>query len=147
MSFVLVTGDPERRVALQEVASDGRPLARVEVAAPDLAPEVVRREAAHPRWVWDDTARWYPALLAAGVRVDRCQDLRLCHAILRGSARSADSALALAPRGPWDGPRAGAPRPVEVSLFDAPREEPSRTDGGPGALAELQAQLAAVEGS
>jgi DNA polymerase-1 len=37
------------------------------------------------RWVWDDTSRWYPALLAAGVRVERCTDLRLAHAVLRRS--------------------------------------------------------------
>ncbi|WP_224277313.1 bifunctional 3'-5' exonuclease/DNA polymerase [Nocardioides lacusdianchii] len=36
-----------------------------------------------PRWVWDDTARWYPPLLAAGVRVARCHDLRLCRRLLR----------------------------------------------------------------
>ncbi|MBC2934927.1 bifunctional 3'-5' exonuclease/DNA polymerase [Nocardioides sp. zg-1228] len=35
-----------------------------------------------PRWVWDDTARWYPGLLAAGVRVTRCHDLRLCRRVL-----------------------------------------------------------------
>ncbi len=33
--------------------------------------------------MWDDTARWYPPLLAAGVRVGRCHDLRLCHRLLR----------------------------------------------------------------
>jgi DNA polymerase-1 len=147
VSFVLVTGDPERVVALQDVAADGQPLARVEVAAQDLAAAVVGREAAHPRWVWDDTARWYPSLLAVGVRVERCHDLRLCHAILRGSARCADSALALAPRGPWDGPRAGAPGPVEVSLFDDPRYEPAERTDGPDELAELQIQLAEVAGS
>jgi DNA polymerase-1 len=37
------------------------------------------------RWVWASTAEWYPQLLAAGVRVDRCHDLRLCHAILAGA--------------------------------------------------------------
>lgn len=36
-----------------------------------------------PRWVWDDTARWYPPLLAAGVRVARGHDLRLCRRLLR----------------------------------------------------------------
>ena len=36
-----------------------------------------------PRWVWDDTARWYPPLLAGGVRVARCHDLRLCRRLLR----------------------------------------------------------------
>jgi DNA polymerase-1 len=38
------------------------------------------------RWVWGDTPSWYPELLRAGVRVARCHDLRLCHAILRESA-------------------------------------------------------------
>lgn len=53
-----------------------------EVAVGDLPPLVREREAASPRWVWDDTARWYPALLAAGVRVGRCHDLRLCRRLL-----------------------------------------------------------------
>jgi DNA polymerase-1 len=149
VSFVLVTGDPERTgvVALQDVADDGQPLARIEVAARDVVAAVVGREAERPRWAWDDTARWYPPLLAAGVRVERCHDLRLCHAVLRGSARCADSALALAPPGPWDGPRPGAPQPVEVSLFDDPRDEPADAGDGLDELAELQAQLAAVAGS
>ncbi len=36
------------------------------------------------RWIWADTAEAYPPLLRHGVRVDRCHDLRLCHAILAG---------------------------------------------------------------
>ncbi|GAB3040059.1 bifunctional 3'-5' exonuclease/DNA polymerase [Nocardioides flavus (ex Wang et al. 2016)] len=54
-----------------------------QVALEDLAALVRRREATSPRWVWDDTARWYPPLLAAGVRVERCHDLRLCRRVLR----------------------------------------------------------------
>ena len=53
------------------------------VAADDLPALVAGREADGVRWVWDDTARWYPLLLAAGVRVERCHDLRLCHHLLR----------------------------------------------------------------
>jgi DNA polymerase-1 len=53
------------------------------VAMADLAAYVGEREVDSPRWVWDDTARWYPPLLAAGVRVARCQDLRLGHQLLR----------------------------------------------------------------
>jgi len=49
----------------------------------DLPSYVGDREDGAVRWVWDDTARWYPALLAAGVRVGRCHDLRLCHRLLR----------------------------------------------------------------
>lgn len=37
------------------------------------------------RWVWHDTAARYSALLDAGVRVERCYDLRLCHQILVAS--------------------------------------------------------------
>ena len=54
-----------------------------EVAVADLPAYVRAREVDGPRWVWDDTARWYPALLAAGVRVERCHDLRLGHHLLR----------------------------------------------------------------
>lgn len=54
------------------------------VAEPDLAVVIAEREAEHPRWVWSDTAQWYPPLLAAGVRVERCHDLRLVDAILAG---------------------------------------------------------------
>ncbi|MEN9621402.1 MAG: hypothetical protein RL499_1595 [Actinomycetota bacterium] len=51
-----------------------------------LAGAVREREAEHPRWVWTDTAQWYPPLLAAGVRVERCHDLRLVDALLAGIA-------------------------------------------------------------
>jgi len=54
---------------------------------------VAAREAVdRPRWVWDDTARWYAPLLAAGVRVERCHDLRLCHRVLR-RAPAVDASL------------------------------------------------------
>jgi DNA polymerase-1 len=134
-------------VVLQETADDGRLLSRAEVALGDLPTVVADREPAHPRWVWDDTSRRYPPLLAAGVRVERCHDLRLCHAILRRSARCAGSALAVAPSGPWDGPRPGAPQPVAVGLFDDPRAAPDDGAERLDVAAELQRQLAAVAGS
>ncbi|WP_110241774.1 bifunctional 3'-5' exonuclease/DNA polymerase [Nocardioides gilvus] len=66
--------------------------AREVVAGGDLPAYVSRREPEAPRWVWDDTARWYPPLLAAGVRVTRCHDLRLGRQILR-SAPAVEPAL------------------------------------------------------
>jgi DNA polymerase-1 len=36
------------------------------------------------RWVWADTAQVYPALLAAGARVERCHDVALTEALLLG---------------------------------------------------------------
>lgn len=64
------------------------------VAGTEFADAVRERESEHPRWVWTDTAQWYPLLLAAGVRVERCHDVRLVDAILAGiDGRS--------PRGSW----------------------------------------------
>ncbi|MDQ4137949.1 MAG: bifunctional 3'-5' exonuclease/DNA polymerase, partial [Actinomycetota bacterium] len=67
------------------------------------------------RWVWDDTARWYPDLLEAGVRVERCIDLRLCHAVLRRALATAATPLAIAEPNGWD--RLEAQRPDDGGLF------------------------------
>ena len=103
---------------------DGTPAGDEEVT--DLPPFVT----AHPdaRWVWDDTRRWYPPLLAAGVRVERCVDLRLSHAILRNSTLTATSELARAAPGPWDVVLSiEEPRDRGTALFDLDE---------PGAVAE-----------
>ena len=39
-----------------------------------------------PRWIWADTARVYPELLRAGVRVERCHDVVLVDEILAARA-------------------------------------------------------------
>jgi DNA polymerase-1 len=75
---------------------------RHELAAADLAEFVREREADRPRWVWDDTARWYPGLLAAGVRVERCHDLRLCRRVLRRAPAVDQSHLDGEQSGLWD---------------------------------------------
>ena len=67
---------------------------RMSVVRPaDLPAWVAEREGERPRWVWNDTARWYPPLLAAGTRVDRALDLRLCRRILRSSTSTAATDL------------------------------------------------------
>lgn len=65
---------------------------RTECARDELPALVARLEQGAVRWVWDDTARWYPQLLAAGVRVERCHDLRLARQVLR-QAPAVDPAL------------------------------------------------------
>jgi DNA polymerase family A len=78
---------------LQAVAEDGAPGGPVE-RVPDLAAAIGQRERSQrPRWVWAATADLYPRLLAAGVRVERCADLRLTEGIL------------LAADGRWGEPR------------------------------------------
>ncbi len=155
-------------VGLTEVTGDGSARTSVEVAIADLPATVREREVGRPRWVWDDTAHWYPQLLAAGVQVQRCHDLRLCHRILRGSALAATSELALAPPGQWDERASGAGSPADAgpSLFDEFDDDTlggedarglgaSSPDGAAppegtaphGDVAEHARQLAAVAGS
>jgi DNA polymerase-1 len=110
----------------------------------DLAEFVEREELGRPRWVWDDTSRWYPQLLAAGVRVERCVDLRLCHAILRTSALTADSALALAPAAAWDAPPAATADPGHDDALFAFEERTPVPEPDP--LAEYLLQRDAVRG-
>jgi DNA polymerase-1 len=146
---LLLDGDEPGTVVLQDADDDGRLLGRVTVAADELPAAVAEREADHPRWVWDDTARRYPPLLEAGVRVERCHDLRLCHTILRGSAYSAGSELALAVPGPWDAARTEAPAPTASTLFDDLLDDGAATpaEGSRDVPDELARQLAAVAGS
>ncbi|MFV0319577.1 MAG: bifunctional 3'-5' exonuclease/DNA polymerase, partial [Microbacterium sp.] len=77
------TGDAVTAVALDSAAAE---LWQTTVPQPTAAWVADQEKEAAPRWIWNDTARWYPGFLAAGVRLARCHDLRLCHAILRTSA-------------------------------------------------------------
>ncbi|MCW2684334.1 MAG: polymerase family protein with 3-5-exonuclease and polymerase domain, partial [Blastococcus sp.] len=70
-------------VRAEERAEDWAAVRDERLVAAVLAAFVQVRERSSVRWIWDDTTRWYPALLAAGVRVERCWDLRLSHAVLR----------------------------------------------------------------
>jgi DNA polymerase-1 len=108
-------------VEARETGDDGTTAEVTSFPVDDLPAFVREREDAAVRWVWDDTTRWYPALLAAGVRIERCTDLRLSHALLRRSP-FVDQALLAADETPgWD-----ALEPVTTSapaLF--PLEDPA----------------------
>ncbi|MCM6762552.1 bifunctional 3'-5' exonuclease/DNA polymerase, partial [Rathayibacter sp. ZW T2_19] len=108
-----------------------------------LAAFVRASEQRRPRWVWDDTARWYPGLLEAGVAVSRCHDLRLCRAILRRSSAAAGSVLARAARDAWDA-EAAAPVATDTLLgFEEAAVDPAALDP----VVELALQEDAVAGS
>lgn len=107
-----------RGVIATELTDEGDLVEETIVADGDLAAWVAAREPGRPRWVWNDTARWYPPLLAAGVRVERCVDLRLCHTILRNAVASAGSALATAERDAWDAPAPSRATAASDALFD-----------------------------
>lgn len=136
-------GDDVRSVALDP---DGRELSSERVAPARLAEWVAARERdGAPRWVWGDSPAWYTGLLAQGVRVARCHDLRLCHAILRDSALVTDAA-GLRGATAWDAASATTEAPAET-LFEV--DEPSRIDAGVPegiveALAEFERQRGAL---
>ncbi|MEH3077546.1 MAG: bifunctional 3'-5' exonuclease/DNA polymerase [Quadrisphaera sp.] len=102
-----------------------------------------------PRWVWDDTTRWYPVLLAAGVRVRRCTDLRLVHRVLRRSP-VVDQALLTGPdTAAWDeaqplllsGTALGGSAPAPEGLFEL--HPPAGLLDAAAELARQEAALAA----
>lgn len=139
--YVVVAPGSDAGPTLVDVDASGVETGRVTVPSDDLARTVREREAARPRWVWADTAAAYPPLLATGTRVERCVDLRLCHAILRSSALTAASALAEAPASGWDAPRSRPPLPAaQDGLFDLAPVPAATLDP----VAELRAQLDAV---
>ena len=118
--------------ALQELTADGAPHPDAPeprtVGAAEL-PGVVRElEQRRPRWIWHRTQDWYPALLAAGVELERCYDLTLCGAILAHSEFTAHTAYAqnaekLIQDDELQPPRALQPPPPPAdqgALFDAP---------------------------
>jgi DNA polymerase-1 len=126
-------------VALDREGERGRrPLTAAELPAWVAAREAEgARSGREVRWVWSSTADWYPALLAAGVRVARCHDLRLCHAILRDAVPDASELRAATA---WDGaaaPEVSAPAADALFDLDGPRAEPSVDD-----LREVVAELA-----
>jgi DNA polymerase-1 len=92
----------EGAVEARELAGDGTTAGVTSLTLEELPGFVAEREAEPVRWVWDDTTRWYPALLDAGVRVERCTDLRLSHAVLRRSPFAATAALEGDDAAGWD---------------------------------------------
>jgi DNA polymerase-1 len=106
---------------LRPVHPDGRP-AGPAARVPDLAAAVADREARDsPRWLWASTATAYPALLAAGVRVDRCHDVELTEGLL------------LAYAGRYGEPRALAGAWARLAGLPVPPDPPPRTPPPPGA--------------
>ena len=137
-------------VVITPLTDDGEPdgepraLGRAEVPAEVARLDAQRPPAGRTTWVWDDTTRWYPPLLAAGVRVERCVDLRLSHAILRNSELTAASALARADPGDWDEPATEERESYGrfcAGLFDL---EPPRNPADPVAEFRLQREAIAA---
>lgn len=154
-----VVGREGDAVIIVELMADLTEVGRARVDGADSA-VVASGSPASVRWVWSDTARWYPAMLAAGVVIARCHDLRLCHAILRASTlvppaaradRSADapgdaSRDELWDAAPVDASSAVAPagEPALFDLDDAPAAPVGVPDGIDDVLAEFRRQQDAL---
>jgi DNA polymerase-1 len=111
------------RTGLMPMTADGPGVATTHDPA-DLPAEVDRLERElGPRWVFGDASAQYPPLLAAGVRVARCHDLRLVHRILRNSTR-VPSTAAVHGATAWDTPLEVQPgtdaQSTAATLFDLP---------------------------
>ncbi|MBX7444681.1 MULTISPECIES: bifunctional 3'-5' exonuclease/DNA polymerase [unclassified Arthrobacter] len=114
--------------------------------------EAARPDGQPPRWIWHRTQDWYPALLAAGVEVERCYDVSLCGNILAFSqftahteyARNSDRVPAEDPLLP---PRALQPPPPPADQ-DALFDDLGGTGPAPRwGLAELRAEYTAQQGA
>ncbi|WP_136707078.1 bifunctional 3'-5' exonuclease/DNA polymerase [Agromyces sp. H66] len=116
----IVVGQGER--GLVRLVDPSHPSETLALVTRDELPGIVGglEASGHPRWIWVDTREWYPALLDAGVRVQRCRDLRLAAAILD---RSTFTALAREsdrhPRPPWM-----PPGPAEANAEESPAAPP-----------------------
>ncbi|WP_129285149.1 bifunctional 3'-5' exonuclease/DNA polymerase [Streptomyces sp. GZWMJZ-114] len=117
-------------------------LAAPPVAEPDAA-TAVRSRPGVGRWVWRATPHVYPALLAAGVRVERCYDIEAAETLLLGHEGRYGQPRALAAAWarlrdapvPEDPPGPSAEPDAQSSLFD-----PRPTPLPPEAVAEVYAE-------
>ena len=125
----VVLGRSDAGVVAVRLDAAGAETSRETVAEADLTGWVAGVESTTaPRWVWHDTPQWYPELLAAGVRVARCHDLRLCHAILRDSV-FVDASAAVRDAAQWDAaPHVDQGRTLgDANAFGRPGRRPQNT--------------------
>lgn len=153
------TGFEGQRIGIADLDSAGEEIGRIDLAEAALPDFVRDREdgaggdpcepgGARPRWVLSDTAKWCPPLLAAGVSLERCHDLRLAHAILaRSELVTAPEAVRAASE--WDAAPADAAAPEQAAaLFDVDAGRgfiPQVPHDLEAALAEYARQTAAIE--
>lgn len=127
----------------------GPPTGTGHASGTGLAAVARELEKRRPRWIWHRTQDWYPALLQAGVELERCYDLALCGAILAHSEFTAHTPYAknaekLTQDDDLQPPRALQPPPPPAdqgALFDDPglEAEPRHT------LGELRVEYAAQQ--
>ncbi|MEV2238010.1 bifunctional 3'-5' exonuclease/DNA polymerase [Micromonospora sp. NPDC049891] len=123
ITFVLVAvvSDERGGGVLQPLDPAGAPLGGPEPVVDLPAAVAAREHTDQPRWVWASGAALYPALLRAGVTVQRCHDVELTEALLLGYA------------GRWGEPRALAAAWARLTGAPVPADPPPRIATPPGA--------------
>jgi hypothetical protein len=122
------------------------------ILAPDLAAAIRDYERAGAvRWVWAATAEIYPALLRAGVRVERCHDVALTEGLLLGREGTPGATFLAAAAARLRGlPVPAARRPARTgpqqSLFDLADTAETGLAEATTALADLLAVYAGQQG-
>lgn len=155
MYALLAAGLDSSTAVVQLRHDDGTPAAAPQtIPRTQMAATVQELELAHqPRWVWDRAGNWYPHLLAAQVRVEKCHDLALCQNILLQSVFTASTgyhqqAVALPPETQFSASSSDRRHVGQESLFDSPAVGPSTTSWDLDTVyRELSAQKAAVQSS
>lgn len=107
---VAVVPGPENSCWLCELAEDGGREGTAVWREDIKAAVATREQAGDVRWVWAAAGEVYPALLRAGVRVERCHDVALTEALLL--AREAQPGQPASLAGAWARLR-GAAAPAE----------------------------------
>ncbi|KQQ87702.1 bifunctional 3'-5' exonuclease/DNA polymerase [Arthrobacter sp. Leaf137] len=158
--YVLLAAHPSG-AALQELTQAGEPEPAnpgVRVVSTGDLPAVVRQLESRPtppRWIWHRTQDWYPALLRAGVELERCYDLTLCGNILAFSQFTAHTEYArTSDRTPVDDPvlppkslLPPAPPADQGALFEDPGSGPPLRHTPEELRTEYAAQQAALAGA
>lgn len=157
MYALLAVSPHDSAVVLQLRHDDGTAAGPVQtLTRTDLAAAVHAMEQAHhPRWVWDRATHWYPELLAANVRLERCHDLALCQNILLHSEFTATTsysqqatAVPLENEAPRQSAFVAGNAAGQDSLFDAPAAGTGSRNWDLAAVAkELGAQKSAIHSS
>ncbi|AJT41948.1 bifunctional 3'-5' exonuclease/DNA polymerase [Psychromicrobium lacuslunae] len=151
--YMLLAEAEGAEVALLPLDAAGLPQSSARLVRPEQLAEIVREVEARrrPRWVWERAQHWYPALLAAGVSLERCHDLALCRPILAGSEFTLKTSYPreYAPtEEPLEPPVRIAVDPAQGSLFtEFDRPVTRRGQTVEELSAELQLQLKTVSDS
>ena len=142
----IVLGRDDGDTLWASLDATGATIATDRVRSADLIARIAHEESlGSVRWVWSDTPAWYPSLLAAGVRIARCHDLRLCHAILRDSELVSAGHPVRAARA-WDAAGVDG-TDAAPALFDLPSGADALPADLDSALAEFARQRDALDTS